>query len=113
MAYGSTRSARCPFADHRVDAGAVRHRPAAGDPDVFDSWDPATSHPSWRTLPASPALFTGKVFFIQGGIVQHFQPWTLGAQIEQGWTLDDRRARHGDAEDRRQHRRPVGVPQTR
>jgi NAD(P)-dependent dehydrogenase (short-subunit alcohol dehydrogenase family) len=61
------------------------------DPEVFDSWDPANVAPLVAYLASESCPFTGKVFFIQGGTVQHFQPWTLGAQIDKGgrWSVEE------------------------
>jgi NAD(P)-dependent dehydrogenase (short-subunit alcohol dehydrogenase family) len=61
------------------------------DPDVFDSWDPANVSPLVAYLASESCPFTGKVFFAQGGTVQHFQPWTLGAQIDKGgrWSVEE------------------------
>ncbi len=61
------------------------------DADVFDSWDPANVSPLVAYLASEPCPFTGKVFFIQGGTVQYFQPWTLGPQIDKAgrWTIDE------------------------
>ena len=61
------------------------------DPDVFDSWDPANVSPLVAYLASESCPFTGKVFFVQGGTVQHFQPWTLGAQIDRGgrWSIEE------------------------
>ena len=61
------------------------------DADVFDSWDPANVSPLVAYLASEPCPFTGKVFFVQGGTVQYFQPWTLGPQIDKAgrWTIDE------------------------
>jgi NAD(P)-dependent dehydrogenase (short-subunit alcohol dehydrogenase family) len=61
------------------------------DPDVFDSWDPANVAPLVAYLASESCPFTGKVFFIQGGSVQYFQPWTLGAGIDKAgrWTVEE------------------------
>jgi NAD(P)-dependent dehydrogenase (short-subunit alcohol dehydrogenase family) len=61
------------------------------DSEVFDSWDPANVSPLVAYLAGESCPLTGKVFFIQGGTVQHFQPWTLGAQVDKGgrWTIDE------------------------
>jgi len=64
------------------------------DPGTFDVWDPANASPlvAWLATEACPA--TGRVFFIQGGVVQLFTGWTVTSSIEQKdrWTvagLDD------------------------
>ena len=59
------------------------------DPDAFDVWDPSNVSPFvvYLTLPDCP--FTGETFFVQGGKVQRFQPWTLAQSIDadRRWTV--------------------------
>src|SRR5580698_6001947 len=54
---------------------------APNDPGVFDSWDAANISPLVAYLAADACPLTGKVFFVQGGKVQYFQPWTLTTEI--------------------------------
>jgi len=58
---------------------------------VFDSWDPANVSPVAAYLASDLCPITGKVFFVQGGRVQYFQPWTLATEIDKGerWTIDE------------------------
>ncbi len=92
--YGVRVNAIVPAARSRI----TESTPGLGDivqppPDaeVFDSWDPANVSPLVAYLAAESCPLTGKVFFVQGGTVQHFQPWTLGAQVDKGgrWTIDE------------------------
>ncbi len=92
--YGVRVNAIVPAARSRITEstpglGDIVQPPA--DPDVFDSWDPANVSPLAAYLAGESCPLTGKVFFVQGGTVQHFQPWTLGAQIDKGgrWTIDE------------------------
>ena len=64
---------------------------APADSGAFDSWDPANVSPIAVYLSSDLCPFTGKVFFVQGGKVQYFQPWTLAAEIDKGarWTVDE------------------------
>jgi NAD(P)-dependent dehydrogenase (short-subunit alcohol dehydrogenase family) len=59
------------------------------DPGKFDIWDPANISPlvGWLATENCPA--TGKVFFVQGGRVAVFQPWTMAGETEQEgrWTV--------------------------
>ncbi len=59
------------------------------DPGAFDAWDPANVSPLVGYLSSESCPFTGKVFFVQGGRVQYFQPWTLTQEIDKGdrWTI--------------------------
>jgi NAD(P)-dependent dehydrogenase (short-subunit alcohol dehydrogenase family) len=64
---------------------------APADAGAFDSWDPANISPLVGYLSTESCPFTGKTFFVQGGRVQYFQPWTLANQIDKGdrWTIDE------------------------
>ena len=62
---------------------------APDDPGKFDIWNPANISPlvAWLATEDCPA--SGKVFFVQGGKVQNFQPWTLTESIDKDdrWTI--------------------------
>jgi NAD(P)-dependent dehydrogenase (short-subunit alcohol dehydrogenase family) len=62
---------------------------APDDPGKFDIWNPANISPlvAWLATDDCPA--SGKVFFVQGGKVQNFQPWTLVESIDKDdrWTI--------------------------
>jgi NAD(P)-dependent dehydrogenase (short-subunit alcohol dehydrogenase family) len=62
---------------------------APENPEVFDVWDPANVSPLVAYLAAEGCPATGKVFFVQGGKVQLFQPWTLTEAIDKDdrWTV--------------------------
>lgn len=55
---------------------------APDEPGKFDIWDPANVSPlvAWLATENCPA--TGKVFFVQGGRVALFQPWTMTDEID-------------------------------
>ena len=62
---------------------------APEDAAKFDIWDPANISPLVAYLATADCPHTGKVFFVQGGKVQHFQPWKLGDSIDKDdrWTV--------------------------
>jgi NAD(P)-dependent dehydrogenase (short-subunit alcohol dehydrogenase family) len=64
---------------------------APDDPGKFDIWNPANISPlvAWLATEDCPA--SGKVFFVQGGKVQNFQPWTLMESIDKDdrWTITE------------------------
>jgi NAD(P)-dependent dehydrogenase (short-subunit alcohol dehydrogenase family) len=62
---------------------------APSDPGKFDVWDPANVAPLVAYLSTDSCPFTGKVFFIQGGQVRLFQPWTMTETLDKGdrWTV--------------------------
>jgi NAD(P)-dependent dehydrogenase (short-subunit alcohol dehydrogenase family) len=55
----------------------------------FDVWDPANISPLVAYLASESCPATGKVFLVQGGKVQTFQPWTLTDMIDKNdrWTV--------------------------
>ncbi len=61
------------------------------DPDRFDVWDPANVAPLAGYLATADCPVNGKVFFLQGGKIQLFHPWTLTETIEREecWTVAD------------------------
>jgi NAD(P)-dependent dehydrogenase (short-subunit alcohol dehydrogenase family) len=62
---------------------------APEDAAKFDIWDPANVSPMVAYLATENCPVTGRVFFVQGGKVQNFQPWTLADAIEKDdrWTV--------------------------
>ena len=62
---------------------------APEDVGKFDVWDPANISPLVAYLATEDAAETGKVFFVQGGVVRLFQPWTMTETIDKGdrWTV--------------------------
>ena len=90
--YGVRVNAIVPAARSRITEstpGLCDIVQAPADSGVFDSWDPANVSPIAAYLSSELCPFTGKVFFVQGGKVQYFQPWTLTAEIDKGarWTV--------------------------
>ncbi|MCU1460801.1 MAG: dehydrogenase, short-chain alcohol dehydrogenase like [Acidimicrobiales bacterium] len=61
------------------------------DPAKFDVWNPANVSPLVAYLATESCPATGKVFFVQGGTVRLFQPWTMTETIERSdrWTVDE------------------------
>jgi NAD(P)-dependent dehydrogenase (short-subunit alcohol dehydrogenase family) len=90
--YGVRVNAIAPAARTRLTLAT----PGVGDqiqppaePGRFDVWDPANISPlvGWLATEGCPA--SGKVFYVQGGRVAVFQPWTIAEQIEKDdrWTI--------------------------
>lgn len=59
------------------------------DSGAFDNWDPANVSPLVAYLATESCPLTGRTFFVQGGKVQYFQPWTLTKEIDKParWTV--------------------------
>jgi NAD(P)-dependent dehydrogenase (short-subunit alcohol dehydrogenase family) len=57
----------------------------------FDTWAPDNISPLVAYLSTANCPATGKVFFVQGGKVQLFQPWTLTTDIDKGakWEVSE------------------------
>ena len=90
--YGVRSNAIAPAARTRM----TESTPGLGDvvkapseADVFDVWDPANVSPLVAYLATESCPANGKVFFVQGGKVQKFQPWTLSESIDKQdrWTV--------------------------
>jgi NAD(P)-dependent dehydrogenase (short-subunit alcohol dehydrogenase family) len=67
---------------------------APADASLFDSWDPANCSPLVAYLATESCPASGRVFFVQGGQVRLFQPWTLTESIDRDdrWTVADLQA---------------------
>ncbi|MET0894592.1 MAG: SDR family oxidoreductase [Acidimicrobiia bacterium] len=95
--YGVRSNAIAPAARTRMTTstpGLAEHLAEPEDPSVFDVWNAANVSPFIVYLALPECTFTGETFFVQGGRVQRFQPWTLSEVIEKDskWTLDELRA---------------------
>jgi NAD(P)-dependent dehydrogenase (short-subunit alcohol dehydrogenase family) len=55
---------------------------APSDTSVFDTWDPANISPLVAYLATESCPASGKVFFVQGGKVRLFQPWTMTDSVD-------------------------------
>ncbi len=62
---------------------------APTDPARFDVWNPANVSPLVAYLATGDCPINGQVFFIQGGLVRLFQPWTMTASLQRDdrWTV--------------------------
>jgi NAD(P)-dependent dehydrogenase (short-subunit alcohol dehydrogenase family) len=90
--YGVRVNAIAPAARTRLTLAT----PGVGDqiqppaePGRFDVWSPANISPLVGWLATEGCSVTGKVFYVQGGKVAVFQPWTIVDQVEKDdrWTI--------------------------
>jgi NAD(P)-dependent dehydrogenase (short-subunit alcohol dehydrogenase family) len=67
---------------------------APTDASVFDSWDPANISPLVAYLATEGCPATKKVYFVQGGQIRLFQPWTMTDTLDKGdrWTVAELQA---------------------
>jgi NAD(P)-dependent dehydrogenase (short-subunit alcohol dehydrogenase family) len=61
---------------------------------AFDSWDPANVSPVVAYLATEDCPVTGRVYFVQGGQIRLFRPWTMTDTLEKmgRWTVEELRA---------------------
>ncbi len=92
-----TRMTQGAYGD--IPAGAPREARASSD-DVFDFWHPDNVAPMVAYLCSDDAAhISGKVFGVQGDVVELYQPWTSVAAISNGdkrWDADALRERVGE-----------------
>lgn len=86
--YGVRCNAIAPAARTRLTAPLM----SAADPDAatFDPADPANISPMVAYLATADCPIAGKVFFVFGGAVHLFQPWTVVDSIKSDgkWTIE-------------------------
>ena len=90
--YGVRANAIAPAARTRMTESTPALIDAIAPPEDasrFDVWDPANISPLVAYLSTESCPATGKVFYIQGGTVRLFQPWTMTDTIEHNdrWTV--------------------------
>ncbi|MGD9795025.1 MAG: SDR family NAD(P)-dependent oxidoreductase [Acidimicrobiia bacterium] len=68
---------------------------APDDPQAFDNWHPRNIAPLVAYLSTPSCPITGEVFHVRGGVVGHFQGWTIGGtmQLDRAITIADLRDR--------------------
>jgi NAD(P)-dependent dehydrogenase (short-subunit alcohol dehydrogenase family) len=82
--YGVRSNAIAPAARTRLTEatpGLDQVVKAPDDPSQFDIWDPANVSPLVAYLSTEDCPFTGQAFFVQGGVVRIFKPYTMEEQI--------------------------------
>jgi NAD(P)-dependent dehydrogenase (short-subunit alcohol dehydrogenase family) len=92
--YGVRANAIAPAARTRM----TENTPGLGDvvaapedASRFDVWDPANVSPLVAWLATENCPSSGKVFFVQGGVIRLFQNWTMTETLEKGdrFTIDE------------------------
>jgi NAD(P)-dependent dehydrogenase (short-subunit alcohol dehydrogenase family) len=85
---GIAPAARTRLTESTPGLGDIVKAPDAGG---FDVWDPANISPLVAYLATENCPANGKTFFIQGGTVRLFQPWTMTETIEKQdrWTVGE------------------------
>ena len=82
-------AARTRMTEQTPGLGDIVKAPA--DPGAFDVWDPANISPLVGYLATAECPVTGQVFFVQGGQVRLFQPWTMTETVDKHdrWTVSE------------------------
>ena len=88
--FGVRVNAICPAARTRLTEG-LGGAEALSDEGAFDPMDPANVSPFVAYLATADCPIKGRAFFVYGGEVHLFQPWSLVDKIEvdHKWTLDE------------------------
>jgi len=92
--YGVRVNAIAPAARTRMTdqtPGLAELVAAPAEASAFDGWDPANVAPLAAYLCTAACAVTGRVFYIQGGEVRLFRPWSFGEGIEKTgrWTVEE------------------------
>ena len=92
--YGVRANAIAPAARTRMTENTPGLSDVVAEPEdvsKFDVWNPANVSPlvAWLATENCPA--SGKVFFVQGGVIRLFQNWTMTETLEKGdrFTIDE------------------------
>ena len=88
--FGVRVNAICPAARTRLTEGLGGAEALSGE-GAFDAMDPANVSPFVAYLATADCPIKGRAFFVYGGQVHLFQPWSLVDKIEvdHKWTLDE------------------------
>ncbi len=91
--YGVRSNSIAPAARTRLTEATPGLSDLVKDPggEAFDAWDPANVSPLVAYLATENCPFNGQTFFVQGGTVQRFAPWTMSEKIEKNdkWTVKE------------------------
>ena len=88
-------AARTAMSGEGTDDVVARFMRAPEAPDEFDAWHAANISPVVAYLATEACPLTGEVFHARGGVVGHFEGWTIGGvlEIDRRWTISELAAR--------------------
>jgi NAD(P)-dependent dehydrogenase (short-subunit alcohol dehydrogenase family) len=90
--YGVRVNAIAPAARTRLteQTPGLAERIAPPTDDAFDLWHPGNISPVVAWLASDACTVTGRVFWVQGGEVGVFRPWSIEGQVQasQRWTVE-------------------------
>ncbi|MBV8463792.1 MAG: SDR family NAD(P)-dependent oxidoreductase [Acidimicrobiales bacterium] len=92
--YGVRVNAIAPAARTRMTdqtPGLAELVAAPSAPSSFDSWDPANVSPLAAYLCSEGCAVSGRVYFVHGGEIRVFAPWTMRDGIDKAgrWTVEE------------------------
>lgn len=91
--YGVRVNAVAPAARTRLitQTPTVAAIMVAPDEGEFDPWDPANISPLVASLATADSTVTGRVFYIAGGTVKLYKPWSVESRVEKDgrWAVSD------------------------
>jgi NAD(P)-dependent dehydrogenase (short-subunit alcohol dehydrogenase family) len=92
--YGVRANAIAPAARTRMTENTPGLSDMVAEPEdvaKFDVWNPANVSPLVAWLATENCVASGKVFFVQGGVIRLFQNWTMTETLEKGdrFTIDE------------------------
>ena len=81
-------AARTRLIEQTPSVAAIMAAPDAGQ---FDPWDPANISPLVASLATEDSTVTGRVFYIAGGTVKLYKPWSVESRVERDarWDVAD------------------------
>lgn len=84
-------AARTPMSGEGTDSVVAQFMRRPDDADRFDAWHPGNISPLVGYLASAGCPITGEVFHVRGGVVGHFEGWTIGGvlEIDRRWTIDE------------------------
>jgi NAD(P)-dependent dehydrogenase (short-subunit alcohol dehydrogenase family) len=72
-------AARTRLIEQTPSVAAIMAAPETGE---FDPWDPANISPLVAALATEQSTVTGRVFYIAGGTVKVYKPWSVESRVE-------------------------------
>jgi NAD(P)-dependent dehydrogenase (short-subunit alcohol dehydrogenase family) len=72
-------AARTRLIEQTPSVAAIMAAPETGE---FDPWDPANISPLVAALATEQSTMTGRVFYIAGGTVKVYKPWSVESRVE-------------------------------
>jgi hypothetical protein len=88
-------AARTPMSGKSPVGQSHKHMRPPTDPTAFDQWHPANISRLVAYLATEDCPINGEVFHVRGGVIAHFEGWTMGGTVDIGrrWAISELRER--------------------